>query len=723
MPVTYTFANATAAIPLSQLDNNFATPITIGNVAIQLGNTVSSIGNVTLANATVSNSTLGNVTITSVASTFPNNYLSNSSVTIGNTAVALGSSASTIGNVTLTNATLSSLATPITTAEGGTGLSGSTPFTANGVVYASSTSALATGSALTFDGTNFKVGVGGVGQIQIGTASSSSFQTALYSSNGVDTDFQVRFKTGVSDIGLSTATALSFSISNAEKMRLTSAGNLGIGTSSPSTALTVNGALSSIGPSSIYGIYRRDTNAYVGGWYSASGTITLDSAVGAALNIDTSGNLGLGVTPSAWSGTALQVTNAAVYSYNGQDFRSQQNIYFDGTNYRYITANPGSFMLQYQNTYSWYISSGTPTVGGVASLTQAMTLDASGNWMLGTTTSSGRMTAGLGGGHTFNVGLNGTTLGNTNGVLLSNYLNQTTLVAAINLSATASDAGAIIFGTASAGTLAEAARIDSSGNLGLGVTPSAWWSAYKVLEMGALGNSIGAVNAGSQIQVSANAFQYGPGTYKYGQTGYAATLYSQSNGSHSWLTAPSGTAGNAISFTQAMTLDNSGNLLVGTTSIIGSSLVNFKTTSTSQNGLSVTCTATTGFTPGIFSRTGSDGTAIAFNRGGSDVGTITITTTATAYNTSSDQRLKTNIVDAPQGNIDQIKIRSFDWLSDGSHQEYGVIAQELLEVAPYAVSVPENPDEMMGVDYSKLVPMMIKEIQSLKAEVATLKGA
>ena len=51
-----------------------------------------------------------------------------------------------------------------------------------------------------------------------------------------------------------------------------------------------------------------------------------------------------------------------------------------------------------------------------------------------------------------------------------------------------------------------------------------------------------------------------------------------------------------------------------------------------------------------------------------------------------------------------------------------MVAQELFEVAPYAVNKPENPDEMMGVDYSKLVPMMIKEIQDLKAEVNQLKA-
>jgi hypothetical protein len=96
MAVPYTFGNATSSIPLSQLDNNFATAITIGNTAVQLGNTIT----------TVNNLTLPNVTISSVASTFPNSYLANSTTTIGNTTVTLGSTTSTIGNLTLTNAAL-----------------------------------------------------------------------------------------------------------------------------------------------------------------------------------------------------------------------------------------------------------------------------------------------------------------------------------------------------------------------------------------------------------------------------------------------------------------------------------------------------------------------------------------------------------------------------------------------------------------------------------------
>ena len=105
------------------------------------------------------------------------------------------------------------------------------------------------------------------------------------------------------------------------------------------------------------------------------------------------------------------------------------------------------------------------------------------------------------------------------------------------------------------------------------------------------------------------------------------------------------------------------------------------------------------------------------------VGSITSTTSATAYNTSSDERLKENIVDAPtaSNDIDAIQVRSFDWKVDGEHQKYGMVAQELLEVAPDAVSTGDTEDDMMGVDYSKLVPMLVKEIQELRKRVADLE--
>jgi hypothetical protein len=108
----------------------------------------------------------------------------------------------------------------------------------------------------------------------------------------------------------------------------------------------------------------------------------------------------------------------------------------------------------------------------------------------------------------------------------------------------------------------ERMRIDSAGNLGLGVTPSAW-NLFKALEIGRVGNSFAARPDASQLNIGANWY-YASGD-KYANTG-ASSMYEQASGKHTWYNAPSGTAGNAITFTQAMTLDASGNLALGTTS-------------------------------------------------------------------------------------------------------------------------------------------------------------
>jgi hypothetical protein len=110
--------------------------------------------------------------------------------------------------------------------------------------------------------------------------------------------------------------------------------------------------------------------------------------------------------------------------------------------------------------------------------------------------------------------------------------------------------------------------LTSSGNLGLGVTPSNASATTRTFEIGSsttrTGNGLVQAPAASYIQLSSNTKYDASANPLYASTVPAAS-YHQYNGDHVWLTAPSGTAGNAISFSQAMTLDASGNLIVGGT--------------------------------------------------------------------------------------------------------------------------------------------------------------
>jgi hypothetical protein len=331
--------------------------------------------------------------------------------------------------------------------------------------------------------------------------------------------------------------------------------------------------------------------------------------------------------------------------------------------------------------------------------------------------------------------------------------------------------------------------LNSSGNLGLGVTPSAWFSSYRAFQTGSA--SLFSGGGGFEFLTS-NAFVGSGDIFRYIASSLPATAYrfNSAVGDHRWLIAPSGTAGDAISFTQAMTLDASGRLGIGITSpsqtltvnaiatisdpassasqlTFGDAASDFAgrifynhssnamqfftdgseraritsggdllvgTTSASLGNLgsifqgaansyesSITVPAS-GNVPLRLYNQGTSGTQffMEFRTASSAVGSITYNQTVTLFNTTSDQRLKENIVDAPQFGsvIDSIQVRSFDWKSNNAHQRAGFVAQELLTVAPEAVHQPADPEEMMAVDYSKLVPMLVKEIQSLRARLA-----
>jgi hypothetical protein len=241
----------------------------------------------------------------------------------------------------------------------------------------------------------------------------------------------------------------------------------------------------------------------------------------------------------------------------------------------------------------------------------------------------------------------------------------------------------------------ERLRIDASGNVGIGIS-----SPTQKLDVSDVSRYTFNVGNSYTLQTSLNA-------------GGSAVADSYINAAqHIFQT----------SATERMRIDSSGNLLVGTTdeNVFDNTSGNGSVLRSSGD---VQIAVDSGETM-YLNRMGSDGRIVNFRKAGVFVAGIDVTSTTVTYNTSSDQRLKENITDANDAGskIDAIQVRQYDWKADGSHQDYGMVAQELQLVAPEAVSGDADSEEMMGVDYSKLVPMLIKEIQSLRNRVAQLEG-
>jgi hypothetical protein len=104
------------------------------------------------------------------------------------------------------------------------------------------------------------------------------------------------------------------------------------------------------------------------------------------------------------------------------------------------------------------------------------------------------------------------------------------------------------------------------------------------------------------------------------------------------------------------------------------------------------------------------------------IGTFAATTGV--YTANSDIRLKENIFDSTSAlsTISKLKVKSYDWKHNGVHESFGLIAQDLYEVLPEYVFKPEDEDDNWGISKGELVPMLIKAIQELKAEIEELKA-
>jgi hypothetical protein len=274
--------------------------------------------------------------------------------------------------------------------------------------------------------------------------------------------------------------------------------------------------------------------------------------------------------------------NGVTYLNGSKVLTSGSALTFDGTN---LTAAAGGSSLRFTGTAgNKFIGQADALITGASSTDFGLQATNNIVFAAGGTTEGMRLTStGLGIGtssisYPLVVGVAGT----STGVLRagSSFINVDAGYQSSGVSGTASAPSLIWVGDDNTGiwhpasdTLAistagsERLRLDSSGNLGLGVTPSAWSSIFKAYQVGSgIGTAFlaGRSDAGAaQNQLGANAFF--DDSWKYVGTG-VASRYEQSASVHSWHTAPSGTAGTAVSFTQALTLSAVGNLLLGGTS-------------------------------------------------------------------------------------------------------------------------------------------------------------
>jgi hypothetical protein len=255
-------------------------------------------------------------------------------------------------------------------------------------------------------------------------------------------------------------------------------------------------------------------------------------------------------------------------------------------------------------------------------------------------------------------------------------------------------------GISTAGT--NAVYIDASQNVGIGVVPSAWRSGAKALQLGNSGYASLNEQGNGSTSLNFNCYESAANTWTYFVTGVAPTRYTQLSGAHNWFNAPSGTAGNAITFTQAMTLDSSGNLGIGTSSpstyVANGGLALAGAYGTSSTALAIS--NTTAYSASNIARfnfrlNNSFGgleqvasiTALNPNAAANNGGALTFATSANGTATTPTERMR----------IDNVGIVTMSYYGVGTatFSASGVISSVSDETWKIKDGIPVDPDSML----------------------------
>ena len=309
--------------------------------------------------------------------------------------VVNGGALGTPSSGTLTNCTgipAAGITGTLGVANGGTGL---TSLTAGYIPYGNGTGAFNSSPGLTYDNN---------GQVIIGEATKPGY--IVLKSTGVP-NFSVGLLGGDADTSAYLYNrangAMIFATNNIERMRITSAGDVGIGTTSPGYKLDVNapagrlavnttgyatGLVSNTGGSLLFGLESSAGGTLVTGSSAYSGVLNVTGAYSLAfgtsntvrMTLDSVGNLGLGVAPSAWSiGKAFEIgyLGSAIWSNGANDIQIMANAYYNGA-YKYAGTGTATRYYQDGGSHAW-LNASSGSAGGTITFTQAMTLSSSGN--------------------------------------------------------------------------------------------------------------------------------------------------------------------------------------------------------------------------------------------------------------------------------------------------------------------------------------------------------
>jgi hypothetical protein len=278
-----------------------------------------------------------------------------------------------------------------------------------------------------------------------------------------------------------------------------------------------------------------------------------------------------------------------------------------------------------------------------------------------------------------------------------------------------------------------AVTIDTSQNVGISSTPSAWGAGYPTLQVGG-GAACLTGRTGTSVMYLGSNWYYDGTNNKY-IISDNATQYYQSNGNHVWRYAAGGTAGATISATEAMRIDSSGNLLVGTTSN-----TNYNSAKLAVNGNIWMDGSSTGAVIGSAdNNTGSsygalslgasyaagsvkDITLILQNNAGQRIyvqnrsAGVYLADGGTSWTSNSDERIKKNLVPIEDAlnKVSQLRAVIGEYIDDELVRKRPfLIAQDVNNVLPEAVD--KTNENVWGVQYTDVIPLLVASIKELKA--------